>query len=247
MMAQPPSADDIKAMAELTSLMDDIENGNPTKNLRHNNTTNIPNDLLSVATPDTTGDKQAMAAILEGIDSITGVYSNNTYDSSPDLVLPVDASESDIHNALTKNATSNNTNVVPQVPYNHSGPEYSIVKESYKNSKMHCYSIKNNITRTVVADCLVLKESAVALQSLLNSKVTFTDPVFVGALSMALQYSQVFNETFTRIQKRQKVLKECNYDAAKQMDDVIAKGKIKADNIRKDLINFLIKEGIKYK
>ncbi|AUS02605.1 hypothetical protein NVP2275O_024 [Vibrio phage 2.275.O._10N.286.54.E11] len=273
-MPQPPSFKDVQAMSELANLMDDIEVGRPTGPMQHNNSTNIPTELLSVASTDTTGDVNAMASIMAGLDDATDLYDGalaqkhgtkqplyEYQDEAP--VLPVDASEADIYTLLAREAQGNfqlpqdgnhigndapqAVQYEPQSPMSFNGNEYQVIKEAYKGSKMSVHVIKNVRTGSVVADNLVLKESATALCNLLNEGVPITNVKFVGILSMGLQYSQIFEGTFTKIQKRQQVLKECNYDAAKQMDTDINKGKLEADTLKTDLVLFLMKAGIEYK
>ena len=256
---QNVSQQDIQAMQELTQLMDDIDSGAQTKPLQHNNQTNIPNELLSVCSTDTTGDPKAMYSIMEGLDSITGEYNlgkKNITEPQAQNVNPLyqemmqyatDPYGNPVHHQSDQYENSNISYTTDVPSYKKPHLEYSVISENYKGTKISSFSIKNNYSSNIIADGIMLKECAFALCNMLNSKITLTNSTFVGVLSMGLQYSRLFESTASKIQKRQIVLKECNYEAAKEMDSSIKEGKEQADDIKTNMIRYLIKNNLSYK
>ena len=253
MSTSGPSFQDIQAMSELVGMMDDIEQGSEVRPTLHNNQTSIPNDLLSICTPDTSGDKQAMLDILSSLDSVSGEY--NVPKQVQKKQPSVNSNTNDLYAALYQEAQMNqNTgsyNEVPDyVPVNnatHHSSQYFVLSEGYKGTKLKQYNIKCSGVQSPIACGIMVEEAANGLCALLNEGVPITDRRVIGVLSLALQYNSLFESTFKCIQKRKQVLKEYNYDVAKEMDYKITSGKSQADVVKRDLILFLMKENITYK
>lgn len=261
-MSQPPSFQDVQAMSELVNLMDDIETGTPVAPMKHNNSTALPNELVSVCSTDRSGDKAVMGNIMASLDDAVNLYdgsiakkyaSTPVYESADTPALPLNASEEDIYTLLSRDLQNQNNAPIDTPALSrtttptYSGDEYVVLTDSFKGANIKTYSIQNAHTKSIVASDLALKESANALSNMLNTGTPITDVKFLGILSMGIQYTQLFEDTFSKIKKRQDVLKECNYSAAQQMDSDILAGKEKANSIKHDLVMFLTKEHIRYK
>ena len=259
-----PTPEEVQQMSNLTNLLDDIDSGRPVRAQKPlNNTPAAKLHADNMELLDNSPNVSAMANIMASLDDAADLYDGTQkqkaqaqyqyVDDNP--TLPVDASDSDIYSILSaelqQQSTSSATPIHQQQqqhqPTTHS-VEFVVVTESYKGSNtFKQYQIKSNYSGTIIADNLLMKESAYALANMLNDKTPVTDNRCIGILSMGLQYTQLFEGTFKHITKRQRVLKECNYAEAAEADKHIRSGKLKADTIKSDLLLFLTKEGIRYK
>lgn len=172
------------------------------------------------------------------LSSIYGYYEpkeNENFVPSTDYIPRQKVQSKKVQNAIQGNKST---------PTYISGKNWSITESEVLGMKSaKSYSVKCNRTGQVLFDNLMLAESAIALMKLLNDGRSLSDPKILGIISSGLQYTSVVNEAIKAAKKRQAVLKESKYDDAKELDNVIAEHKKRANELRYKVLAFLKDEG----
>lgn len=128
------------------------------------------------------------------------------------------------------------------------GSEWSVVCEGFDGVKsVNRYSIQNNATHSNIVKDVTLKESAFAVCNMLNDGNPINDPRVIGILSSGMQYTAIVESLVKTLKQKRRVIRESNYDAAKQCDIVMEEKKSKAQDIKTDLVTYLIKNNISHK
>lgn len=115
------------------------------------------------------------------------------------------------------------------------------IVDGTKSTKI--YSIQSNHSGQKIMDGIMMYEAALTITNLLNEGKMITDTKMLGIISSGLQYTSVVNEALKAAKDRQKVLKESRYDAAKDLDIIIAEKKAEAYKLKERVLTFLKKEG----
>lgn len=113
-------------------------------------------------------------------------------------------------------------------------------KQHPKSKSINEYQVKAN-TGYCLVEGIYSKEAADFILRLINENVPLSDKRALGVLSIGLQYSLAVDSVIESLQKRQEVLRESNYEAAKQMDTKINSKKVEAQKLRDNLLEYINK------
>lgn len=92
-----------------------------------------------------------------------------------------------------------------------------------------------------------MAECAQAIANLLNEGCAINDERLFTIISSCVVYDKMFTELKQKYSERAKVLRECKYDKAQEIDAVVATLKEKAESMRGKTIAYMNKHGISYK
>lgn len=256
-MTQPSFAD-ISAMSDLRNALEDVDSGRAQEQVNEAYRRGDTSGLTSAEV-----DSAAMKNILSDLYSIAGdelqapkpvvpsTQHTPTY-QQPSMMDSDDISYEE-YLAISQGKQLHNVDVTTgQAPVQSyqpvTGNEWVLVAEAYSGVKsLNEYSIKHSITGTVILEGVTLRESAGAVCNLLNAKVSITDPKMLGIISSGVQYTYMVETMVKTLKTKRKVIRESNYDAAKQCDATIESQKQKVSEIKADLVAYLTKHSISYK
>lgn len=253
------STSDVNAMADLMGALDDVDSGKATQQVNEAVRTGDYSNLN-----DSQVDQAAMKGILSSLYSVAGdelqapqptidphaqahVQPTNMYEMAQDDM------SYDEYLALTQGKQLHNVDTITGQPTTQqyqqlSGPEWTIVSEHYSGVKsLNRHSIKHSVSGTVILADITLKESAHAICNMLNEGKTINNPKVLGIISSGIQYTTIVEQMVQTLKTKRKVIRESNYDAAKQCDATIHARKQQASDIKTELLAYLTKHGISYK
>lgn len=260
-MSQAPGFSDIAAMADLMGALDDVDSGKATQQVHQARQSGNMTGLNDVQR-----NNAAMADILADWNSVASddvpqqptaqytppkqaqPYSNMMQDdmSYEEYLAATQGSPLKAVDPLTGQPPVQ-TQAVPQYS-EPSGDEWILVAEAYSGVKsLKSHSIKNSVTGSVILAGVTLKESATAICHMLNNGISITDPKMLGIISSGVQYTYIVETMVKTLKQKSRVIRESNYDAAKQCDESIEGSKQKAHNIKHDLVTYMNKHGVMYK
>lgn len=252
------SFEDVTAMSDIMSALDDVESGRANHQIneaiRTGNTAGLNDGQQDIA---------AMKGILSDLYSVAGdelqappAQVDTTFMPESTQYIPNFSMQDDMsyeeYLAMSQGKQLHDVDVVTgQVPQHQpivNGPEWVIVAEAFAGVKsLKRYTIKHNVTGTAIISNIALRESAGSICNMLNTGETLENPKLLGIISSGIQYTTIVESMVKAMNKRRKVLRESNYSAAEQCDKSIQVMKQKATSIKSELHTYLTTNNLSYK
>lgn len=261
-MRQAPNFSDISAMSDLLGALEDVESGASMQQMQHARQTGNVSGI-----PDDQRNTMAMANILTDLYAVAGEELNVKPTVMPNAQPPQQSifdpyagddngmsyeeylAQANGQPLRVVDPLTGRSPAVQQPQYQTlQGDEWILVAEAYSGVKsLNTHSIKNAVTGSVILSGVTLKESATAICHMLNEGKSITDPKLLGVIASGVQYTYIVENMVKTLKQKSKVIRESNYDAAKQCDHTINDQKKRASDIKYDLLTYLTNNNISYK
>lgn len=256
-----PTIDDVNAMSDIMGALDDVDSGRMTQQLENalaqNNPQMVPEGMQDVA---------AMKGILSDLYDVAGDDLNTqpTQHEAQKALKPVQIQEAPQDMSYEEwlaysngqglqNADPNTGQQIqqPQVQTNNyiqAENEWMIVSEQFQGVKsVQKHTIKSNVTGKAIISDIALKESARAICNMLNQGVSINDTRVLGILSSGMRYTNLIESMVSTLRTKKQVVKESNYDKAKECDSKLVEQKAEAQTIKNDVVDYMNRKNINYK